>query len=571
MNANQAPGMPPFDPMEITWLALVKARWKILVAAGVGAGLGLVVGLAQPNVYTSLGKFRVDAGQLASVMESSRGGGSSSTAQGMRASREEVIDELEILSSQDIMMAVAQEVGTDALLRPADPSAFDNQWTSPPVRYMHQFQAWLLGQLNGMSGGDTWERESLAMLALQGRTFVGAVRGSNVITVSHSSAHPDVAQQVVKAYMDAGERQHVAVFSQDPQDLEVLRERSTSLRAHLHEHETAFQDHKLECGFQNLELNTGFLTGRITELQNELNRAEAELAELEASHGAAQEIVSNEQAYVPQSSRDWVDNPDWVTAHDLYVNLQTAVTEKEMAAVGPGARNPNDPAYVQELTDLVTRRDEARALRDTIDPKVMGPETRRQQPNPAFTNAQRIVAAFPGQKAAVEARLFSSRAQSEKAVKDLASAHACGSTHETFGRKIAGLKEEIVKNNDEYAAAGRRADSELLGKTNLRRISEAFLPIEKDGPRRSKSILIGLFLFLFGASALAVLREVIDRRLRRPVEVERLLGLRVLAALPECRSWARRGRVERGVVPADDLPDVSPGAQAEKPKAEVSA
>ncbi|MDP6520290.1 MAG: hypothetical protein QF411_10365, partial [Planctomycetota bacterium] len=160
MNANQAPGMPPFDPMEITWLALVKARWKILVAAGVGAGLGLVVGLAQPNVYTSLGKFRVDAGQLASVMESSRGGGSSSTAQGMRASREEVIDELEILSSQDIMMAVAQEVGTDALLRPADPSAFDNQWTSPPVRYMHQFQAWLLGQLNGMSGGDTWERES---------------------------------------------------------------------------------------------------------------------------------------------------------------------------------------------------------------------------------------------------------------------------------------------------------------------------------------------------------------------------------------------------------------------------
>jgi hypothetical protein len=181
------------------------------------------------------------------------------------------------------------------------------------------------------------------------------------------------------------------------------------------------------------------------------------------------------------------------------------------------------------------------------------------------------VADYPGRKAAAEARLLGARTQGEKAIMDLAAAHRCAGTHESFSGLITGLKDEIVKNDGEYAVAVRRTQNEARGKTNLRRISEASLPLEKDGPRRSKSILIGLFLGLFGAAGLAVLLEVLNRRLRRPVEVERLLGVRVLAAMPECKGWAKRGRVERSVIPREVKPPDEGAAEDEKPKAEVSA
>jgi hypothetical protein len=279
----------------------------------------------------------------------------------------------------------------------------------------------------------------------------------------------------------------------------------------------------------------------------------------------------NQPPFIQQSMRDWVDNPDWVAANDVFINLQRAVTEMDMAAVGLGARNPDDPAYKKELTALHSRRDHAKAQRDAMDPKVLGPETMRQQPNLAFLAAQSTVVEYPGLKAAVGTRIVSAQAQRKQAGEDLAAAHRCGSAHENFERVIAGLKGEILKNIEEFAVAGRRTQNEQRGKTSLRRISDPFLPLVKDGPDRAKSILIGLFLGLFGASGLAVLLEVLNRKLRRPVEVERLLGVRVLVAMPECKGWADRGRAERVGMAGEPASEQAADTKTRTKKAGVSA
>jgi hypothetical protein len=119
--------------------------------------------------------------------------------------------------------------------------------------------------------------------------------------------------------------------------------------------------------------------------------------------------------------------------------------------------------------------------------------------------------------------------------------------------------------------AGRRTQNEQRGKTSLRRISDPFLPLVKDGPDRAKSILIGLFLGLFGASGLAVLLEVLNRKLRRPVEVERLLGVRVLVAMPECKGWADRGRAERVGMAGEPASEQAADTKTRTKKAGVSA
>jgi uncharacterized protein involved in exopolysaccharide biosynthesis len=91
-------------------------------------------------------------------------------------------------------------------------------------------------------------------------------------------------------------------------------------------------------------------------------------------------------------------------------------------------------------------------------------------------------------------------------------------------------KEEIINTIDSEAEMN-----------SLRVIQKATFPEGKDGPRRAKFVLMGLFGGLGLGLVLAVLRQVLDSRLRYPENVERTLGIRLLAVVPEQDKWRRLG------------------------------
>ena len=72
-----------------------------------------------------------------------------------------------------------------------------------------------------------------------------------------------------------------------------------------------------------------------------------------------------------------------------------------------------------------------------------------------------------------------------------------------------------------------------LEMSNLRRIEEATLPSQKEGPMRGKLLVLGILLGGVAGCGLALGKNLLDHRLHDVADVEAVLGTPVLALLPE--------------------------------------
>lgn len=109
---------------------------------------------------------------------------------------------------------------------------------------------------------------------------------------------------------------------------------------------------------------------------------------------------------------------------------------------------------------------------------------------------------------------------------------------------VAGVRDllqfDLDNANSELAAAQERlnrirdlAQIDEEGESNLSVLQEASLPLEKTGPKRLKLLVLGLAAGLFLGSALALLRQTLDPRLRYPATVEGAMGLKILTTVPD--------------------------------------
>jgi len=84
--------------------------------------------------------------------------------------------------------------------------------------------------------------------------------------------------------------------------------------------------------------------------------------------------------------------------------------------------------------------------------------------------------------------------------------------------------------------------------SNLRRIQDATLPFEKDGPRRAKFVIVGILAGLLAGAALAFGRHAVDPFVRSPADVEKLLGLKLVGVTPRSRlPWRMRRAIRRAL------------------------
>ena len=82
--------------------------------------------------------------------------------------------------------------------------------------------------------------------------------------------------------------------------------------------------------------------------------------------------------------------------------------------------------------------------------------------------------------------------------------------------------------------------------SNLVIVQRATLPLQAQGPRRGTLVALGLAAGLAAGLAFAVLRQILDTRLRYPDNLEQLLGVQILGVVPEEPTWRKLGdRIRR--------------------------
>jgi uncharacterized protein involved in exopolysaccharide biosynthesis len=87
------------------------------------------------------------------------------------------------------------------------------------------------------------------------------------------------------------------------------------------------------------------------------------------------------------------------------------------------------------------------------------------------------------------------------------------------------------------------AKIDLEGDTNLTVLQEPTYPIEKEGPKRLKLLILGFAAGLALGGLVAVLRQAFETNLRYPSTVQRWSGLQLLAVIPESPDVRRLQRV----------------------------
>ena len=120
--------------------------------------------------------------------------------------------------------------------------------------------------------------------------------------------------------------------------------------------------------------------------------------------------------------------------------------------------------------------------------------------------------------------------------KILEKVRTCLADHSEFDSDIARLDEEIQQLSEQYQAELKMEFTREEGESNLKVMSQPTLPVEKSGPERMKlmvggvggGFLLGLFL--------AVLRQLLERRVRYKETLEKMLEVPVLAVVPEHRA-----------------------------------
>ena len=102
----------------------------------------------------------------------------------------------------------------------------------------------------------------------------------------------------------------------------------------------------------------------------------------------------------------------------------------------------------------------------------------------------------------------------------------------TIGHLVVPLGTDLDNEGITRAVVAKEEDrrSEEVGDTKS---EDSILPTDKEGPQRSKPLLMGLIGGMLLGAGLSVLRQVLDRRVRYEETVENGLGLRVLCVVPD--------------------------------------
>jgi uncharacterized protein involved in exopolysaccharide biosynthesis/Mrp family chromosome partitioning ATPase len=175
--------------------------------------------------------------------------------------------EMEILTSWDLAMEVARAIGPQRLLPPAQ------DLVSQVARAIG------LKRLLPPSGASATETDAASSI-VSGLKVVSN-KGSNIIFISYKNRNPEVATLVLQELLSRYFVKHLEVH-RSVGAFDFVAQQTDQVRARLNQTEDALKSLKEKTGIASLKEGSAALTTEAAKTQEQLNAAEADLAEQQA-------------------------------------------------------------------------------------------------------------------------------------------------------------------------------------------------------------------------------------------------------------------------------------------------
>ena len=241
--------------------AVFKRKWTIILCALLGIIAAAAFYFLYPPVYESDAKLLVRYVLERSAVDSIESTNAAAAAASSNYYTDRVIGaEIEILTSWDLAVQVAQVIGPKRLLPPA---------TDLLTKVGHA-----IGLKQPSAAATESEAASSVILNLK----VISNKGSNIIFVSYKNHDPQMATLVLQELLSRYFVKHLEVH-RSAGAFDFVSQQTDQVRTRLNQTEDALKSLRDKTGIVSLEEGSKALTAEAAKTQEELNAAEAGLAE----------------------------------------------------------------------------------------------------------------------------------------------------------------------------------------------------------------------------------------------------------------------------------------------------
>jgi uncharacterized protein involved in exopolysaccharide biosynthesis len=488
--------------------AAFRARYLVFATTLFGVLIGAFLAITTPNTYLSTGKFLFTAsGAEAQRVDIRRATDTSQETIGTAATY--------ILNTDNLLKEVVKKLGAARILAPYQPGTGEE--SGARGIFFRVQRDW-----NKTKESDLTEEGALRRL--KHTVVVERPRFQDVLIATCNANNPQLAQEILATYMEEAIAYHIKQYD-DPEAYEALR---TQWEAAKLTRETAVRAMR------------DFLDRKalVTEFDVELRRLKDKESEANVNQGKYESELSVGQTIVdgllakldPEKGllkryRKESRRPDTTAAETYYEQevLKMHIERQESLRRGDGATAKKQQTAIEEFEKLVAER---RRLASEAPPVEVMVE------NTEWKDAATDLAKWQQQVDVTKARLHELKesrqpdAQKLKKLLDLEPEYL--QIRDAMLMAEDALK---VSTNSWNAAQEKRALGQGMF-SSLKKIEDASMPLEKEGPNRGKLLLGGFFVGLFLGLGIVVLRTLPDTVVRTRDDLEQIEGLAVIGIMP---------------------------------------
>ncbi len=517
-----------------------RSKGRLLVCTFLGVVGGLLYAASMPNEFQSVAQVK--------MLPDSRGGMTQEEAYGIGGSGKErfgpgVADLVFWMRLQDsVFSEVSQSLSPSWILGPANPTRDDTAETSPLVAGWHQLQAFMQTKDGKAINDESPKAIQAAAEAIRNRTLIK--RTSDwvfMLTVVSNSA---VKAQVINYQLTQGFlAQHRRTRAEAGLAL-VKKLEADAWEAQLAVETTGqeFQEFRRSCGVFDFTADWAAINALVAQKRSDLIDKGAALegqrklvAHLTERHAAMPDDVEVE---IPATMGI---NPYWSGIKDKILGKRTTLAELQ----GKAQTTVNKSAIKALTSVLEGLEGELEGVEQTVE---LAPARTDLVMNEAKFSLEVLLVEAEGERDRLESELSVLPVQLAEAEQKREEIGACKVGHADWEQRLERKTAAHQRIAARLLVARQQVKLDESGETNLKLWLEPTLNLDKIGPKRSKILLGGLAIGLLLGLGLAVMRQLFDPRVRYPETLEKTLGLKVLAVVPDLRrlrNYPKRARADQ--------------------------
>lgn len=507
-------------------LPALRMRRMIALITLLGLAIGFALSAIQPNVYESNAKLfvRFGAREEATVESALVASGRSSFAN----LNEAMNNELHILTTPGVYGEVVRRVGADEILQPYDPAAIDDATTPTHIRWLHQAQSWWFARFGGAEEQlGTTDTHDLASRLVAANMRITIEPGSCVISVSYATHLPQLACDVVDAFLQVAMERHRQVFATDT-SVDFMKLQAEQALAESRRADEALTNYRLSCGiFDFAAQRTSLLTAK-ERVEREIGEDVVRIQSLTELTKLLEQQVEAEQKGEERHSSN-TPNPEHARLRQRLLELRG---DKSEVGSGRGETLSQLSARHRALDEQI--RDVEHALAG--EPEFLG-NLRRDRLQTRLDEARQSLIEL---QAASKQRLERQTAVNAQLVE----LEKCEPKHRVLSMESEQNHTRAIALAASLDQLRRISTLDEVKMSNMRVLQPAELPLTKSGPKRSKLLVIGGILGACCGFAFALTRNALDRYVRRPADIATRFRVPLLAVMPDSSAW----RVKAGAL-----------------------